>query len=212
MRTKRRVLKTSGGVLLLVCLTFVSWAQAGPPPQGPPGEAGRMQPGPRGENEIQHLVEALYIVRLQEALKLSDDQYAAVIPAVKNYLRVRQGGARSKAQAERQLNQLLESNAPDDQVQLKTKELDLIKKQNEQDLEKAQAEIDSKLDVKQRARFRQYQQHIDQRISRMIQQIREGRRMQRMQEGPGSRPGRMMPQRPPRQGPRGDSPDPEKKQ
>jgi hypothetical protein len=173
-----------GALLVGIVTTQPHFAQTGPPAQKAPGIDGQMQTAPRHENEVQQLIEALYISRLQEELKLTDEQYAAAIPAVKNYLRVRQAGARQKRLVERQLNQMLDSTAPDDQVQGKLKELDEVKKQNEQSLQSALSEIDSRLDVRQRVRFRQYQQRTDQRISHMIQQIREGRRMQRMQEGP----------------------------
>jgi hypothetical protein len=146
---------------------------------------------PRSQNDVQQLIEALYISRMQEELHLSNEQYAAVIPTVKNFLHVRQEGARRKHQGEVELNQLLGSGASDDQVQAKMKELDQVKKQNEQDLEEAHRQIDSKLDVRQQALFRQYQQKIDQHINRMIQQIREGRRMERM--GGQDRPMRMNP-------------------
>ncbi|MGB7622267.1 MAG: hypothetical protein WBN92_07935 [Terriglobia bacterium] len=159
-------------------------AQSDPPPSKAPEANRQMRPVPSNENEVQQWIEAFYISRLQEDLKLTDEQYAAVIPAVKNYLRVRQTGARQKRLLERQLNQLLDSGAPDDQVQGKLKELDQSKQQNEQNLHSALTDVDSKLDVRQRARFRQYQQHTDQRINRMIQQIREGRRMRRLEGGP----------------------------
>ncbi|MBZ5552496.1 MAG: hypothetical protein LAO21_07230 [Acidobacteriia bacterium] len=173
-----------GALLLGIVTTEPRFAQTEPPAQKSPGADGQVQTAPRNENEVQQLIEALYISRLQEELKLSDEQYAATIPVVKNYLRVRQAGARQKRLVERQLNQMLDSGAPDDEVQGKLKELDEVKKQNEQNLQSALSEVDSKLDVRQRARFRQYQQRTDQRISHMIQQIREGRRMQRMQGGP----------------------------
>jgi hypothetical protein len=159
-------------------------AQSDPQASKAPGANSQMQSVPRNANEVQQWIEAYYISRLQEELKLTDEQYAAVIPAVKNYLRVRQTGARQKHLVEHQLKQLLDSGAPDDQIQGKLKELDQVKLQNEQNLQSALSEIDSKLEVRQRARFRQYQQHTDQRINRMIQQIREGRRMGRMEGGP----------------------------
>ncbi|MDD5543141.1 MAG: hypothetical protein PHX83_08190 [Acidobacteriia bacterium] len=140
-----------------------------------------MNPRHPQQKEMQELIEALYISRLQEDLKLSNEQFAAVIPAVKNFLQVRQEGARRKHQTEVELNQLLDSGAPDEQVQAKMKELDQVKKQNEQVLEEATKGIDSKLDVRQQARFRQYQQKTDQHINRMIQEVRQGRQMQRMQ-------------------------------
>ncbi len=159
-------------------------AQSEPQPSKTPGSNSQMRPVPSNENEVQQWIEAFYISRLQEDLKLTDEQYADVIPAVKNYLRVRQTGARQKRLLERQLNQLLDSGAPDEQVQGKLKELDQSKQQNEQNLHSALTDVDSKLDVRQQARFRQYQQHTDQRINRMIQQIREGRRMRRLEGEP----------------------------
>lgn len=170
--------------MLVLCSLKPLSAQPGAQSQNPAGPNTSLQAVPRNGNEVQQLIEAFYISRLQEELKLSDEQYAAVIPAVKNYLRTRQMGARQKHQVEIQLNRLLDSSAPDDQVQAKLKELDEVKRQNEQSLQGAMAAIDSKLDVRQQARFRQYQQHTDQRISHMIQQIHESRRMQRMQGGP----------------------------
>ena len=170
-------------------------AQSDPQSSKTPGTNGQAQSAPRNENEVQQWIEAFYISRLQDELKLTDEQYAAVIPPVKNYLRVRQTGARQKRLIEQQLNQLLDSSAPDDQVQGKLKELDQAKRQNEQNLQSALSDIDSKLDVRQRARFRQYQQRTDQRINRMIQQIREGRRMQRMEGGPQPNAMRPKPQK-----------------
>ncbi|MBZ5536221.1 MAG: hypothetical protein LAO31_09720 [Acidobacteriia bacterium] len=172
------------GVLLGITTTREGYAQTEPSAQKAPAGDDQLRTAPRSESDVQQLIEALYISRLQEELRLTDEQYAATIPAVKNYLRVRQAGARQKRLVERQLNQMLDSGASDDQVQGKLKELDELKKQNEQNLQSAMSEIDSKLDIRQRVRFRLYQQRTDQRINHMIQQIREGRRMQRMQGGP----------------------------
>jgi hypothetical protein len=179
-------------LLKFVLCTMLAWgtsapivAQAPAPPQKPPVGSLQDQGGLRPENEVQQLIEALYISRLQEDLKLNDEQYAAVIPAVKNFLRVRQTGAKHRHEVERELNRMLGEGASDDQLQAKLKELDQVKKQNENDLDAAHTEIDAKLDVKQRARFQQYQEHIDQHIQRMIQQIREGRRGHRMQQRQG---------------------------
>lgn len=194
-----------GALLLWVMAAQPHFAQTDPTAQKTPGADGQIQTAPRNENEVQQLIEALYISRLQEELKLTDEQYAATIPAVKNYLRVRQTGARQKRLVERQLNQMVDSGASDDQVQVKLKELDDVKKQNEQNLQSAMSEIDSKLDVRQRVRFRQYQQRTDQRINHMIQQIREGRRMQRMRGGPPSRNMRTTPNRQ-RENPEGKKP------
>lgn len=134
-------------------------------------------------NDLQQLIEAFYLSRLQGDLQLSDDQFAAVIPTVKNYLHVRQEDARQRHQVEMELNRLMNSGAPDDQIQAKLKEFDQVKVQSEKNLEAAQAEIDSKLNVRQQALFREYQLRTDQRISRMIQQIRQGQRMRRLPQG-----------------------------
>jgi hypothetical protein len=184
-----------GALLLGIVTTQPRFAQTDPPAQKTPGADSQMQTPSRNENDVQQLIEALYISRLQEELKLTDEQYAATIPAVKNYLRVRQAGARQRRLVERQLSQMLNSGTPDDQVQGKLKELDEVEKQNEQNLQSARSEIDSKLDVRQRVRFRLYQQRTDQRINHMIQQIREGRRMQRMQGGPPPNAMRATPQK-----------------
>jgi len=165
-------------VVLLICSIPL-------PAQTDPAAAKRvppdvqMQRGPHHENDVHQLIEAIYISRLQEDLKLTDEQYASLIPAVKNFLRVRHSGARLKNQRERELNLMLKEGAPSEQVQAKLNELEQLKKQIEKDVETAQNVVNAKLDVNQRALFHQYQQNVDQRINRMIQQIREGPRRQR---------------------------------
>jgi small-conductance mechanosensitive channel len=172
------------GVLLICSIPLPAQTDPAATKRVPPDP--QMHRGPRRENEVHQLIEALYISRLQEDLNLTDEQYASVIPAVKNFLRVRHSGARLKNQRERELSLMLNQGAPNEQVQAKLNELDQLKKQIEKDVETAQNAVNAKLDVNQRARFHQYQQKIDQRINRMIQQIREGRRMQRMQGNPPS--------------------------
>lgn len=180
-------------------------AQSGAPRQQLSGADPQIQPQDGKQHEVQQLIEALYISRLQEELKLSDEQYAAVIPAVKNYLRVRQMGAKRRHELQQEMNTMLDQGGPEEQIQTKLKEIDQVKRENEQALETARAAIDAKLDVRQRAQFQRYQQRTDQHIARMVQQIREGRKMERKMNGPrGMRQGPP----PPREGRREMHPAP----
>jgi len=142
-----------------------------PPPERPNQRGARNLPGgvPAGDvlttEQVYTLLDAFVMARAQSALQLNDGQWA---PFVQRLLRL-QGLQRmhrnQRQRVLRELRQLVGPNAPpntdDAAITAKTKQLDDLEGQIAQDEQKAVADIDQVLTVRQRAFFRVFLENME---------------------------------------------------
>ena len=116
------------------------------------------------------IIQGLYISQLQQLPDFTDEQRTAIIPPLKEYLRVRSeiGGPR-RQRALNQLRQAVNRGAADEEIAKLIQEFDHIDGDVVAAREKFFASADPLLNVRQRARLRIFQVNMEHRISLLIQ-------------------------------------------
>jgi hypothetical protein len=131
------------------------------------------RPRRNARQDVEGLMEAYVISKLQEALELSDQQFAEMVVVQKKMSEHRRNFRRERQEALGQLREILRSpNGPDDEIASLLKRLyDLQEKHNSQQRADYEA-VDKILDVRQRARYRLLEQEIQARFQQMVREIR----------------------------------------
>jgi hypothetical protein len=165
--------------LAVVLALLVSAAAAGaqaPPPRLPDAAPGR----PIGVGEIQRLFDAYVVYNAQEALGLSDAQYGGFV----SRLKVLQGARRRHQQARMQLLgdlRRLVANAratPANENEIAAG-MRALREEDDRaaaEIGKALAGVDEVLDVTQRARFRIFEERMEQRKLDLVMRARQAAR------------------------------------
>jgi hypothetical protein len=132
------------------------------------------RPRRSARQDVEGLMEAYVISKLQEALELSDQQFAEMVVAQKKMSEHRQNFRRERQKVLEQLRRLLGSpDAHDDEIAPLLKRLgDLREELNSSERRDYEA-IDTILDVRQRARYRLLEQEIQRRFQQMVREIRQ---------------------------------------
>ena len=174
-------------------ITITSAMAAGPAaaqPQQPPAPA-QMPPLPDPANisaaQIQRWFEAFTVLQAQEALQLSETQYGRFVTRLKalQEARRRQQQSRNKVLADmRRLTNPQTGNQ--DEAQL----ADLLKALREDEdraaaeLKRAYEAVDETLDVRQRARFRVFEDRMEQQKLELLMRARQNARANRGRGNP----------------------------
>jgi hypothetical protein len=162
-------------------------AQAGQPP--PPAQAARPQRGrgaaavnpQRAQQQVEQMMDALFLSRAQEQLHLTDEQFPQFFLRVQKLQRLRQ---QHQARRRRLINELGTLTAPqattdDATLAARTRAFDEIEAQAVQDEQSALASIDEVLTVRQRARFRWFEDAMERQKLQMLARALQNR-------GPGA--------------------------
>jgi hypothetical protein len=147
------------------------------------GTAGAQEP-PRpsaaaglGQGEVLRLLDAYAVVQAQEMLGLDDAQYPRFVSRFKELLDVRRRGQLRRGQLLRELNQLTrDTGATDDAIRRKLAELDQHDDAARQDVAKSVAGVDDVLTMKQRARFRVFEEQMERRKLELMSRARQNAR------------------------------------
>lgn len=174
---------------LVVLNAFAIDAAAAQPPQQPPAPApGSALPDPANISaaQIQRWFEAFTVLQAQEALQLSEAQYGRFVTRLKALQEVRrrqqQGRNRTLADIRRLIN-------PDTGSQDETQLGELLKSLRESDdrstaeLKRAYDAVDETLDVRQRARFRVFEDRMEQQKLELLMRARQNARANRGRDG-----------------------------
>ncbi len=142
------------------------------------GKIRPQRPGPRRNlrapdvSTIQEMVEGFYVSRFQQELDLDDEQFAHVLPMLRDSLRERNELGQRRVRTRNQLRQAMQDNASDDEINRRISELDA----SDRALWEAQANllrlVDPDLSPGQRARLRFVQPNLEERIRNMIERSR----------------------------------------
>lgn len=173
-------------VIVFMCAAFGPFAatvgaqgRQGPPGrrQGPP--AGPMaQPGV-SPAEIQQLFDAYVVMQAQQALKLTDEQYPQFLIRVRALQTVRRRAENERVrilQELRRLTQAADGEIDDGQIKERLKMLDELEARSAPELKQALDGLDQVLDVRQRARFRIFEQQMERRKVELLMRARPANR------------------------------------
>ena len=157
-----------------------------PPPDGP-GRGRRANPAaqravdPAKLSTVQEALDGIEIANADKMLQIAPDRYGDFIQRLRNLQIVRR---RRQAQRLRLLNELRrvvnqQPSVDDAQLESRTRQLDEFDRQTAQDVQAAYGQIDEVLTPRQRARFRLFEEQMEQRkieiLTRVLRAAAAGR-------------------------------------
>jgi hypothetical protein len=168
--------------LLGVLVSAGGAAAAGAGGQGRQGRRGAGAAGALDEAtvtpaEIRRMFDSYALMQAQDFLKITDEQFPGFLTRFKALQDVRR---RTLQERNRLLQELrkLSSDARQDEAQLKdrVKALQDLQDRSQADVRKAYDAIDQVLDVRQQARFRVFEENMEQRMLQLITRARQANR------------------------------------
>jgi hypothetical protein len=174
-------------------LAFCAWlilASASGAGAQPPGQRGR--PGPdMSPAEIQKMFDGYVLVQVQSALALSDDQFAQVVPRLRVLQDTRRRHQQERARLLAELQRLTRAGPGrgpgGDDASIKER-LDLLQETEARfaaDLRQAYNAVDDVLDLRQRARFRVFEEQIERKKLELLLRARQNPNRPQKRQPPG---------------------------
>lgn len=198
MKIKLKIKIPIGKVAAAACLALLAFVTvAAARQEGRPSGPRRAPGGPEHPQEMRRAMEEMVIARLTEALHLTEEQEATVIPRFEDLMQARrEHAAKRRAAVMRLRSLLLDETASDQEIDRELKDVRAI----EEDFRRREGEHRSALDAgltpRQQARLVFFEGRIRQVMQRRLQDAM-GRGPERGPErGMGPAPGRRPP-RPP---------------
>jgi hypothetical protein len=141
--------------------------------------------------EIQQLMDGYAVVQGQEFLGLNDAQFAQFLPRFRALQDARRRHNMERLQLLQELNRMTNprvarrggAEASDADVRERLKMLRDVETRGVSEIAKARDAIDQTLDLRQQARFRVFEEQVEQRKLQLLMQVRQNRANR-----PGSRP------------------------
>jgi len=147
-----------------------TWQQSPMPPQ-------------RDSREVQELMDAYVISKMQDALQLDDEQFAKMVVAQKNLQQDRRDYQRKRSAILRELQPMVRgSESSEDEVAARLERLEELKSEFEATSREDYQAIDQILTVHQSARYRLLEVTLQRRMQELLQKVRG-----RQQPNPDSR-------------------------
>ena len=141
--------------------------------RGPRVGRGRGAVPPIGERPpIQDVIEGLYVSRLQQELELDDNEFARMLPSVRESLDERTRLGRERQEAFDALRQAVDEGASETVLDRLIERFDQTDRQLRAVQENLLRDIDPQLSTEQRARFRIAQPNVENRIRALIESSR----------------------------------------
>jgi hypothetical protein len=172
MRVMHRPLLLS--VALLIGIAGSAHAQDEPPlPDGPAGVT--MNPG-----QVQQLFDAMVVMQSQQALDLSEQQYAQFLSRLRTLQETRRRHLVARNRLINELQRLtnprnVRPNVTDADIRARLTALQELEARSAGELRRAYDGIDEVLDVRQQARFRVFEEQIERRKLDLISRARQNR-------------------------------------
>jgi hypothetical protein len=152
--------------------------------QEPSGRAGQPAPGQRAGGQpvnplvairdVEDALDGRVLIQAQTALQLSDAQYQAFWPKMRELQKVRRQHEQRHVALINQLNQATKAGAPlldDATLTARVKALDDLEAAMVSDERAALAEVDSVLTVFQRARFRVFEENMEREKLKLLVKV-----------------------------------------
>jgi hypothetical protein len=161
--------------LLGVLVTPASaWAQR----QQAPAQDGQQTQGlpPR---EVQQLLDGYAVIQGQEFLGLNDSQFAQFLPKFRALQETRRRNEIERLRLLQELNRMTNprvgGQGADSDVHDRLRMLKDVESRASGEIQKAREAVDQTLDVRQQARFRVFEEQIEQRKLQLLMQVRQNR-------------------------------------
>jgi len=151
-------------------------------PVTPPlADAGDLRPG-----EIQRLFDAYFVMEAQQALALTDAQYAPFLTKLRALQETRRRHLAARAALLGDLGRLTAPRAarPVDEAAIKTglSALQELESRSAAETRRAYTDLDALLDARQQARFRVFEDQLERRKLELMLRARQNARQQRLQQ------------------------------
>jgi hypothetical protein len=160
------------------------------PPAGPSGPTLPASPENISPGELNRLFEAYALLQAQNMLRLTDDQYAEFIVRLKVLQNARRKHQQTRFRLIQDLRRLTSpQNTTTDEAAIRTT-LDALAREeatSAEAIEKAVEQVDEVLDIRQRARFRVFEEQLERQKLDLLSRVRRPARNKVRQ--PGSEPG-----------------------
>ena len=125
--------------------------------------------------EVEGMMEAYILSKLQDSLDLTDEQFGSMVVAQKKLSDTRREYRRDRMQVLRQMRQTLQRDqAGESELQPLLSELDTLRDEFASNEKSRYAAIDDILDIRQRARYRVLEVELQRRLGEMMRQVRGG--------------------------------------
>jgi hypothetical protein len=163
---------------LLLSIGTASAAAQGPPQGPPPGPAipaGR----PIGAGELQKLFEAYTVLQAQEALQLSEAQYGRFVTRLKTLQDVRRRHLQARNQMLADLRRLTNPQSGSGDEAAIAERLKALREEDDRsagEITKAYDLVDEALDTRQQARFRLFEERMEQQKLELLMRARQNAR------------------------------------
>ena len=142
--------------------------------------SGQEQSAPRRAQERQaeafRMVDAYLIANIQESLELSDEQFAQIIPLVKELQKTRRGFAQERQRTLRSMRMLLQSgSATETQLEEAVNKLKALELEGPPRVREKQDALDAVLTPVQQAKYRVFEAEVERRIRELSRRFRRER-------------------------------------
>jgi hypothetical protein len=166
-------------------------AQQVPPAPAPTQGTALQDPGPLSAGQIQRWFEAYTVLQAQEALRLSEAQYGRFVTRLKALQETRRKHQQARNQILAELRKLTNPQpAAADESQI-AERLKALRDEDERgvvDIRKGYEGVDETLDVRQQARFRVFEERMEQQKLELLMRARvNARTAARRGRGDGTR-------------------------
>jgi hypothetical protein len=177
-------------VLIAMLAAAVPAMAAAQPPKVPEAMAGDMRPA-----EIQKLFDAYLVMEAQQALALSDQQYPQFLARLRTLQETRRRTQQERNQLMGQLQRLTNPRVPkpvdESEITARLASLQELEARTAAEMRKAYDGVDEVLDVRQRARFRVFEEQIERRKIELLMRARQQNRVN--PQGPNPPPRKPQP-------------------
>jgi hypothetical protein len=163
-------------LLLTILVSAASVVASAQQPQASQG-APPLAPG-----EMQKLFDGYAVIQAQEFLGLSETQFASFLPKLRVFQETRRRGEQERMRLLQELNRMTSARAgqrPESGLRDRLRALRELETRTTGELQKARDAIDEILDVRQQARFRVFEDQLEQRKLQLLMQARQANRSNR---------------------------------
>jgi Spy/CpxP family protein refolding chaperone len=156
----------------LVLAASMGWSQ-GPPPGGAGRGAGASAPI-FTPVELERWFDSYVLLQAQDTLKLTDAQFARVLPALKALQGARRRHLQSRRQILNSVGGLLKANPVDEAaLRERLKGLRDLDAKSRDEIQRAYDALDEALDATQQARFRLFEEQVERRKIDLLMKARQ---------------------------------------
>lgn len=171
MRCRWLLVAVALGVLIVDALPLAAQPR-------PPRQQRQWEQTPFAVGDVQRLFDAYTLLQAQEALGLTDAQYARFVPKMKALHEARRRHQETRREILRGLARAARTGSVDEPlIRDRLKALEDQDSKGAAELRTAYQGIDEVLDLKQRARFRIFEENMEQRKIELLMRARRGRAM-----------------------------------